>query len=116
MGRALTIAMNEVIARLDIEGSCVYGDGPIWHVLLGRGAHAISDGTLAPACADTLTLRQANKPEVKAALQKGMLLRGVDLMSGHAGIMSTAHTDADLDRTISAFEVTLRDMRENHLL
>jgi glutamate-1-semialdehyde 2,1-aminomutase len=116
MGRTLTIAMNEVIAHLGIEGSCVYGDGPIWHVLLGRGAQVAPDGTLAPACADTLTLRQANKPEVKAALQKGMLLRGVDLMSGHAGIMSTAHTGDDLDRTITAFEGTLRDMLDNHLL
>jgi glutamate-1-semialdehyde 2,1-aminomutase len=116
MGRQLTIAMNKVIADLGIEGSCVYGDGPLWHVLLGRGAQANSDGTLVPGSADTLTLRQANKPQVKAALQSGMMRRGVDLMSGHAAIMSTAHTQADLDQTVEAFEGTLREMRDNHIL
>jgi glutamate-1-semialdehyde 2,1-aminomutase len=116
MGRKLTVAMNEVISDLGIEGSCVYGDGPIWHVLLGRGAQANADGTLVPGSADTLTLRQANKPEVKAALQNGMMRRGVDLMSGHAGIMSTAHTESDLDRTVDAFQATLREIRDNHIL
>jgi glutamate-1-semialdehyde 2,1-aminomutase len=116
MGRKLTVAMNEVIARLGIEGSCVYGDGPIWHVLLGRGARANADGTLVAGSADTLTLRQANKPEVKAALQNGMMRRGVDLMSGHAGIMSTAHTEDDLGRTVEAFEATLSEMRDSHIL
>jgi glutamate-1-semialdehyde aminotransferase len=69
-----------------------------------------------PGSADTLTLRQANKPEVKAALQNGMMRRGVDLMSGHAGIMSTAHTQGDLDQTVEAFEATLREMRDSRVL
>jgi glutamate-1-semialdehyde 2,1-aminomutase len=116
LGREITVAMNQVIADLGIEGSCVYGDGPIWHILLGRGAKASADGTLVPGSADLLTLRQANKPEVKAALQSGMMKRGVDLMSGHAGIMSTAHTAADRDQTIEAFEATLKEMLDKHLL
>jgi glutamate-1-semialdehyde 2,1-aminomutase len=115
LGRELTIAMNQVIADLGIEDSCVYGDGPIWHIMLGRGAKANPDGTLVPGSADTLTLRTANKPEVKAALQSGMMRRGVDLMSGHAGIMSTAHTQGDLDQTVEAFEATLREMRDSHI-
>jgi glutamate-1-semialdehyde 2,1-aminomutase len=116
MGRQLTIGMNKTINELGIEGSCVYGDGPIWHVLLGRGAKVNPDGTLMAGSADTLTLRQANKPEVKAALRDGMMRRGVDLMSGHAGIMSTAHTQADIDQTQEAFRETLREMRDNNLL
>ncbi|MEO8288110.1 MAG: aminotransferase class III-fold pyridoxal phosphate-dependent enzyme [Chloroflexota bacterium] len=116
MGRQLTLEMNKVIAGLNIESSCVYGDGPIWHILLGRGARANADGTLDRSSADTLTLRQANKPEVKAALQNGMMRRGVDLMSGHAGIMSTAHTQADIDQTLEAFEGTLREMKESKLI
>ncbi len=116
LGRELTIAMNKVIASLSIEGSCVYGDGPIWHILLGKGAQANSDGKLTPGSADTLTLRQANKPEVKAALQSGMMRRGVDLMSGHAGIMSTAHTQTDLDQTVEAFQATLKEMQKANLI
>jgi glutamate-1-semialdehyde 2,1-aminomutase len=116
LGRTLIKEMNRAVSDLGIEGSCVYGDGPIFHVLLGRGACANPDGTLVQGSADTVTLRQANKPEVKAALQRGMMSRGVDLMSGHAGMISTAHTESDVEQTVSAFYEALRDMRESGLL
>lgn len=116
MGRSLIIEMNRAITQLGLEGSCVYGDGPIFHVLLGRGARVSPDGTLIRSSADTLTLRQANKPEIKAALQSGMMRRGVDLMSGHAGILATAHTQADLDITVGAFYETLKEMRDSGIL
>ncbi len=116
MGRKLIGEMNQAIEQLGIEGSCVYGDGPIFHVLLGKGACANQDGTLASGSADTLTLRQANAPDVKAALHLGMLKRGVDLMSGHAGILSTAHTEDDLALTVEAFRQTLKEMLEARLL
>jgi glutamate-1-semialdehyde aminotransferase len=45
-----------------------------------------------------------------------MMQRGVDLMSGKSGIMSTAHTDIDLEQTVDAFRETLRDMLTNHVL
>jgi hypothetical protein len=108
--------MNQAIAGLGIEGSCVYGDGPLWHVLLGRGARANPDGTLDLSSADAVTLREGTRPAVKAALQSGMMRRGVDLMSGKSGIMSTAHTEADLDHTVEAFRDTLRDMRDGRIL
>ncbi|HEX9988495.1 MAG TPA: aspartate aminotransferase family protein [Chloroflexia bacterium] len=116
LGRTLITEMNRAIGELGIEGSCVYGDGPIFHVLLGRGASANHDGTLLAGSADTLTLRQANTSEVKAALQKGMMRRGVDLMSGHAGIIATSHTEADVAQTATAFYETLKEMREDRLL
>jgi glutamate-1-semialdehyde 2,1-aminomutase len=116
MGRKLIAAMNQAIAGLGIEGSCVYGDGPLWHVLLGRGARANPDGTLDLSSADAVTLREGTRPAVKAALQSGMMRRGVDLMSGKSGIMSTAHTEADLDHTVEAFRDTLRDMRDGRIL
>ena len=88
----------------------------IFHVLLGRGGRTQPDGRLLFGSADTLTLREANMPQVKAALQKGMLRRGVDLLGGHAGIVATAHTGDDLTHTASAFYETLKEMREAKLL
>jgi glutamate-1-semialdehyde 2,1-aminomutase len=115
-GRALIAEMNRAIRELDLEASCVYGDGPIFHILLGRGGRTQPDGTLVFGSADTLTLREANMPQVKAALQKGMLRRGVDLLGGHAGIVATAHAGDDLTHTASAFYETLKEMREAKLL
>ena len=116
LGTKLVIGMNRAIAQLGIEGSCVYGDSSIFHVLLGKGARANANGTLALNCVDILTLRQGNAPDVKAALQRGMMRRGVDLMSGHSGIIGTAHTEADVAHTVTAFYETLREMREARVL
>jgi len=45
------------------------------------------------------------------ALRRGMLNEGIDLMAG--GMMvSSAHTDADVDRTVEAFRRTLRAMKD----
>jgi glutamate-1-semialdehyde 2,1-aminomutase len=116
LGHSLVAEMNGAIHQLGLQGSCVYGDGPIFHVLLGRGASADAGGSLVPGSADTIVLRQANKPEVKAALQRGMMRRGVDLMSGHAGIMATSHTQDDVALTATAFYETLREMKHARLI
>ena len=116
MGRKLVAEMNRALRELELEGSCVYGDGPIFHVLLGRGASTAPDGSLLPGSADTLTLRQANKPEVKAALQSGMLKRGIDLLAGHAGMIATTHTEDDISLTATAFQETVREIRNAGLL
>jgi hypothetical protein len=42
--------------------------------------------------------------------------RGVDLMWGHAGIISSAHPQADLDQPVEAFRETLREMRDGGML
>jgi hypothetical protein len=110
MGRTLVREMNRGIDALGLEGSCVYGDGPLFHVLLGRGACANPDGTLKAGSADVLTLRQANRPEVKAALQAGMLGRGIDLMSGYGGIIATTHTLEEISLAATAFHDTLKEM------
>lgn len=115
-GVRLVAEMNRAIDDLHLEESCVYGDGPIFHILLGRGGRVDNGGRLVAGCADTLTLREANKPAVKTALQQGMLNRGVDLLSGQGGIIATTHTEADISQTATAFHETLRDMREAHLL
>jgi len=116
LGKSLVQGMNQAIQELGVEGSCVYGDGSIFHVLLGKGASANPDGTLVLNCVDTLTLRQANAPEVKAALQAGLLKRGIDILGGQAGILSTAHSEEDIDLTVAAFRETLREMREGGVL
>ncbi|MEX0750470.1 MAG: aspartate aminotransferase family protein [Dehalococcoidia bacterium] len=45
------------------------------------------------------------------ALRRGMLNEGIDLM-GDGMMVSSAHTDADVDRTVEAFRRTLRAMKE----
>jgi hypothetical protein len=37
-------------------------------------------------------------------------------MSGHAGIIATSHTEADVAQTATTFYETLKEMREEKLL
>jgi len=45
-----------------------------------------------------------------------MLNHGVDLMSGSGGFTSGAHTEADIERTIEAFEATVTEMQAEGML
>ena len=43
------------------------------------------------------------------AVQCGMVNEGIDVFHG-GGLLSIAHTEADIDRTIEAFDTTIRRM------
>jgi hypothetical protein len=47
--------------------------------------------------------------EVFWSLRRGMLNEGVDLM-GSGGLVSSAHTDQDIEQTVAAFRATLAAM------
>jgi len=53
--------------------------------------------------------------DVLHALQAGMLLEGVHLFRG-CGFVSTAHAEADVERTVTGFERTLRRLRADGLV
>jgi glutamate-1-semialdehyde aminotransferase len=44
-----------------------------------------------------------------------MMLRGVQLFHGH-GFLSAAHTDADLDQTVDAFDTTIARLQVERIL
>ena len=54
-------------------------------------------------------------PAAAQALRRGMINEGVALM-GDGMMVSSAHTDADVDRTIDAFRRALRAMKDERLL
>jgi glutamate-1-semialdehyde 2,1-aminomutase len=60
-------------------------------------------------------LRRGMAPDVSAALHAGMLLEGVHLFLGR-GLVSTAHAEADVERTVTGFERTLRRLRAEGVL
>ena len=79
-----------------------------------------SNGLVIATCTRT-RLRKYSTPrlrmagELSTALHCGMLLHGVQLFHG-AGFLSTAHTDADLDRTVTALDAVVGDLQAEGLL
>ena len=95
MAEWLRREMNGALARAGVKGS-VRGVSSTFRVALDA-----SGGDMAP---DTLHV-----------LQAGMMLEGVHLFQGR-GFVSTAHTEADVERTVSAFERTLTRLQAEKLV
>ncbi len=105
-------ALNAAIEREGIPGG-VYGLASYFHIILGQDVPRPSasiewpwiDGGLPPRMSMSLTM----------SLKRAMLNHGVDLMGGCGGFTSGVHTDEDIDRTVVAFEASLREMKAEAL-
>jgi glutamate-1-semialdehyde 2,1-aminomutase len=91
----LADGMNEVLHRTGIDGR-VYVQGSMFHIAL----------EVEPADVDYKRLAELAKGPGANELRKAMLLEGVDLMR-NGGFLSSAHTAADIDKTIQAFAKAL---------
>ena len=101
--------MRQVIQEHQVAGA-VYGEASTFHLYLGDDAE---DGSVSGLGAENI--RGIPKPLINA-MQSGLRKRGVDLMSHMSGVTSMAHTDADIDETLTAFEDTVQEMiAEGHI-
>ena len=103
MAARLRAGLDAVLARRGVAGY-VYGEASAFHVYL-----------TAPAPRGRWTDRQALQSRDPAvlkgmpgalvqALQNGFRVRGIELLSYNGGLTSAAHTEADIDTTIAAFD------------
>ena len=91
LAERLKAGCNAAAARYDLPG-CAYGTFSMVHFCLDRSILKAEGGP-----------RFAKGQGVLAGkLRKAMLVQGVDLM-GAGGMLSLAHTDADVDLTVEAF-------------
>jgi glutamate-1-semialdehyde 2,1-aminomutase len=103
--------MNAVFRHESVKGAC-YGASSMLHIALGMEVQppdGYSWGWKAlpePAPSGSAAASQA--------LQLGMINEGVHLM-GDGLMVSSAHTPADVDHTVDAFQRTLRAMKDEGL-
>ncbi len=113
LAATLRLGMNTVLADLAIPG-VVYGQSSVFRI------HLAGEAPPAPADTDGRTLDrsllEAPMPAERARLlQLALLNRGVHLF-GTSGMLSSAHTRADIDCTIEAWRDALIELRdEGHL-
>ncbi len=92
----------------------MYGLASYFHVSLGKECPRPQESIEWPARNGKAPPRTF--PKAALALKQGMLNHGVDLMGYTAGLVSSVHTDEDVDRTLKAFEATLDEMLAEDLL
>jgi glutamate-1-semialdehyde 2,1-aminomutase len=102
LGTRLRASLNGVAKEFDLAG-CVYGDFSMFHILPARARlHSGPHGGLEPG-----KIKDA-KPGLDSRLRMAMLTQGVDMSGG--GMLTTAHSDTDLDQTADAFRWSLRQL------
>lgn len=101
--------LRNIMANHQVAGA-VYGEASTFHIYLGEGAE---DGSVAGLGAAKI---RGVDPTVVRGIRGGLRKRGVDLMSHMSGVTSIAHSDEDIDKTLNAFEDTLREMIADDVL
>jgi glutamate-1-semialdehyde 2,1-aminomutase len=102
---------NDVIVRHDVPGF-VWGESSVFHVMLGLPCENQTGGDIhIPAGVDPQQLKSGMAPAIGHSLHLGMLNRGVDFFHG-GGLLSAAHSNDDTEKTVTAFEETVAQMKD----
>ena len=109
----LVRALNSLFAELDVPASA-WALSSMWHLNLGATA---SGPAHRPADVewDAPVDPPGVRPELEQPLKCALASHGVDLM-GTGGMVSSAHGDAEIDRTLDAFRLAVADLRADGLL
>jgi glutamate-1-semialdehyde 2,1-aminomutase len=107
-------ALNDVIKAYGVEG-CVYGDSSVFHVTLGARPGDFRGGEVRSPLLPPEVLKTGAERELARLFQISMLLGGVDLFH-LGGLVSSAHTDEDVEKTVMAFESTVKRLRNEGVL
>jgi glutamate-1-semialdehyde 2,1-aminomutase len=102
----LRAELSAVFERCGVTGRA-YGESSTFHLLFGHAGP--------PEDLGAERLKSGMPPDLFAALHCGMLSEGVQLFHG-SGFISTAHTSADVERTVDALAATLPRLQAEGLL
>lgn len=107
-------ALNEVIVTHSVSG-CVYGDSSAFHIILGASPRNFSGGDIRNPSIPPEVLKTGGEKNLTRLFHLSMLTEGVDLFH-LGGLVSSVHTDGDVEKTIKAFEVTLNRLKKEGVL
>jgi glutamate-1-semialdehyde 2,1-aminomutase len=111
-GRAAEIrkSLNGVIKAFRVAG-CVYGDSSVFHIVLGVTPENFSGKDIKSPMLSPEVLKTGAEKKLARLFQLSMLIEGIDIFH-LGGLVSSAHTDEDIEKTIKAFEVTVNRLKK----
>src|SRR3972149_1918683 len=107
-------ALNEIIKAYEVRG-CVYGDSSVFHIALGIAPRNFTAGDIRHPMLPPEVLKMGAEKNLARLFQLSMLTEGVDIFH-LGGLVSSAHTDEDVERTVKAFEITIERLRREGVL
>ncbi|MBM3264844.1 MAG: aminotransferase class III-fold pyridoxal phosphate-dependent enzyme [candidate division Zixibacteria bacterium] len=114
MAALLRQGMDDILYQENVAGY-VYGDVSIFHVFLE--AHPGSGATHRSKLVTTDAAKLKGIPAtVVSAFQRALRTRGVDLLSYTGGVVSAAHTETDIRRTLEIFHEAIRTIVQERIV
>lgn len=114
MASAIRSGFNEALVRHGVPGF-VWGESSVFHIMLGKSCSNMVSGDLhSPEGVTPEVLKAGPPPELGHTLHLSMLNHGIDLFHG-GGLLSSTHSSADIERTVSAFDESIKQMKEGGL-
>ncbi len=110
----LVRGLNRLFRERSVPGSA-WAVSSMWHLNLGSGGTADAEARPADLEWDAAEEPTGVAPALLLPLKWALFNRGVDLM-GTGGMVSSAHSDEEVDATIAAFEAAIGDLRAEGLL
>jgi glutamate-1-semialdehyde 2,1-aminomutase len=107
---ALRRRMNEVLEEEGVPWA-IYGEHSFFHIYPNPRGEAFRP-TQFDAATLTLDAFKGRNERTLDKMRLAMLVNGVDLKGWRGGIVSAAHTPADLDLTVDAWRKSLRMLRD----
>lgn len=114
LARKARVGLNQVFEARNVRGFA-WGDSSTFHIVLGETCTNRTGGDLRyPEGVSSEALKMSGFNALASSLAQGMLLEGVDLFSA-GGMLSTAHTEADINHLVNAMNRVLDRMEDEGL-
>lgn len=107
----LRVRMNEVLEDEGVSWA-VYGQHSIFHIFTNPANRPMRPTRFDAASVQAELLEPDQREDMLNKLRVALLLHGIDLLGWRGGVVSAAHTDAEVERTVEAWRASLRMMRE----
>jgi glutamate-1-semialdehyde 2,1-aminomutase len=110
MAGILRKGMNEVLEEEGVPWA-IYGDHSFFHIYSNPKGQALRP-TAFDAATITIDALKGKNERMLDKLRIAMLVYGVDLKGYRGGLVSAAHTQADIDLTVDAWRKSLRALKD----
>ena len=111
MADRLKDGLNDSFMRKEIAGHA-HGISSIIHINIGLSCNC--DQTLCTMPYEDIY--RTMTPDKITGMRRAMLVNGVDMMGGRAFLVSSAHNEEIIDRTVAAFDESLNNLRDEGIL
>ena len=110
MALRLKEGLNEVLGKMEVPGHA-YGVASMIHLILAE-----CDGDPGIYAMPHRDIKRAAASPAVTALKRSMQNNGVDIMGRDAFLVSSTHTETEIDRTLAAVEKSLAEVRAEGLI